>query len=117
MREYASPKLREAGEGEALDERYVEYYRTRCRDVEDDARHRPVEWLRWVDLEIDNIRPALQKCLATSHWRQGSSWPRPSATTGSPGAPRRVGAGSTSSSQLPRTYRTFRQMPFASAGG
>ena len=29
------------------------------------------EWLQWVDLEIDNIRSALQKCLARSDWRRG----------------------------------------------
>ena len=71
MREYASLKLQDAAEVEALDERYVEYYRTRCRDAEGDARHRTLEWLQWVGLEIDNIRSALQKCLATSDWRRG----------------------------------------------
>ena len=43
----------------------------RCRDAEDDARHRTLEWLQWVELEIDNIRSVLQKCLATSDWRRG----------------------------------------------
>ena len=31
----------------------------------------PLEWLQWVELEIDNIRSALQKCLAASDWRRG----------------------------------------------
>ncbi|HEX8508201.1 MAG TPA: LuxR C-terminal-related transcriptional regulator [Propionibacteriaceae bacterium] len=71
MREYASMKLRDAVEEEALDESFVEYYRTRCLEAEDDARHRTLDWLQWVELEIDNIRSALQKCLATSDWRRG----------------------------------------------
>jgi predicted ATPase/DNA-binding CsgD family transcriptional regulator len=71
MREYAGLKLKEAAEEDTLDESYVEYYRTRCRDAEAAARHHPVEWLHWVELEIDNIRSVLQKCLATSDWRRG----------------------------------------------
>ncbi len=71
MREYASLRLRDAAEEEVLEERYVEYYRIRCRDAEGDARHRTLEWLQWVELEIDNIRSVLQRCLATSDWRRG----------------------------------------------
>jgi predicted ATPase/DNA-binding CsgD family transcriptional regulator len=71
MREYANLKLREADEEDLLDERYVDYYRTHCLDVEDEARHRTLEWLQWVELEIDNIRSALQKCLAASDWLRG----------------------------------------------
>ncbi len=71
MREYAALKLRDAAEDGLLDERYVEYYTMRCLGAEDDARHRTLEWLQWVDLEIDNIRSALQKCLAASDWRRG----------------------------------------------
>ena len=85
MREYASLRLREAGEVERLDDVYVEYYRTQSRDRREallrDIRtvlrsgapgpNRTSEWLQWVDLEIDNIRSALQKCLAASDWRRG----------------------------------------------
>jgi predicted ATPase/DNA-binding CsgD family transcriptional regulator len=71
MREYAALRLRDAAEEEVLDESFVEYYRMRCLEAEDDARHRTLEWLQWVELEIDNIRSALQKCLATSDWRRG----------------------------------------------
>ena len=85
MREYASLKLRDAAEEELLDDVYVEYYRTRCRDVRAvllrdlraiqltrvPGRNRTLEWLQWVDLEIDNIRFALQKCLASADWRRG----------------------------------------------
>ncbi|HLM21929.1 MAG TPA: LuxR C-terminal-related transcriptional regulator [Propionibacteriaceae bacterium] len=71
MREYAGLKLRDADEQEVLDESYLAYYWARCLETEDDARHRTLEWLQWVELEIDNIRSALQKCLATSDWRRG----------------------------------------------
>src|SRR3712207_1931146 len=71
MREYASLKLADVGEQDVLDERYLEYYRRRCLDAEDDARHRTREWLQWVELEIDNIRSALANCLASSDWRRG----------------------------------------------
>ena len=85
MREYASLKLGEAGEVAHLDDAYIEYYRTRARDLRaallgdirsgrqarDPARNRTLEWLQWVDLEIDNIRSALQKCLAMSDWQRG----------------------------------------------
>jgi predicted ATPase len=71
MREYANLKLRDAAEEELLNDQYVEHYRRRCREAEDDARHQTLRWLQWVDLEIDNIRWALQKCLAASDWRRG----------------------------------------------
>ncbi len=85
MREYAALKLREAGEVELLDEVYVEHYRARSRDLRaallrdlqtvartDGPRpDRTIEWLDWLDLEIDNIRSALQKCLAAADWRRG----------------------------------------------
>jgi predicted ATPase/DNA-binding CsgD family transcriptional regulator len=71
MREYASLKLRDAAEENDLDESYVDYYRARCLQIENDARHGPLEWLQWVELEIDNIRSALQKCLAAADWRRG----------------------------------------------
>ena len=71
MREYAALRLHDAAEEEVLDESFVEYYRMRCLDAEDDARHRTLEWLQWVELEIDNIRSALQKILAASDWRRG----------------------------------------------
>ena len=85
MREYAGLKLRDAAEVELLDDAYVEYYRTRARDIRAvllrdiqavhrsgvPGRHRTLNWLQWVDLEIDNVRLALQKCVAASDWRRG----------------------------------------------
>ena len=47
------------------------YYRTRTLNIEDDFWHRPLAWLSWVRLEIDNITLALQKCLDASDWRRG----------------------------------------------
>ena len=64
MREYASLKLREAGEENAVELRCAEYYRTRCLRSVPEARYRLVEWLEWVDLEIDNIRSVLGRCLS-----------------------------------------------------
>ncbi|GAA1021623.1 LuxR family transcriptional regulator [Acrocarpospora pleiomorpha] len=63
MREYAAIKLREAGEEETLERRCAEYYGARCRRSAAEARFRLVEWLEWMDLEIDNVRFILRKCL------------------------------------------------------
>ena len=85
MREYASLKLQEAGEAAWLDDVFVEYYRTQSRDRRAVLLHdievalrsrvpgpnRTPAWLEWLDLEIDNIRSALHKCLAASDWRRG----------------------------------------------
>src|SRR5690606_17468047 len=84
MREYAGLKLKDAGEVEWLDDVFVEYYRTQARDrraallreIQVVLQSRPAEpnpthaWLRWLDLEIDNIRSALHTCLAASDWRR-----------------------------------------------
>jgi predicted ATPase/DNA-binding CsgD family transcriptional regulator len=64
MREYAGLKLRAAGEEEAVERRCSGYYRSRCRRSAAEARFRLVEWLAWMDLEIDNIRPVLRRCPA-----------------------------------------------------
>jgi predicted ATPase/DNA-binding CsgD family transcriptional regulator len=85
MREYANERLRDAGEVEALDDAYTDYYRARFRDLRADllrdisvilhsgvtAGHRTLDWLEMVDLEIDNIRSALQKCVDRNDWRRG----------------------------------------------
>lgn len=63
MREFARLKLREAGEEEAVEDRATEYYRSRCQRSFGDSRYRLAEWLQWVDLEIDNIRAVLGRCL------------------------------------------------------
>jgi predicted ATPase/DNA-binding CsgD family transcriptional regulator len=63
MREFAGLKLGEAGEREAVELRCAEYYRSRCRQSAIEGRYRLLDWLEWADLEIDNIRLVLQRCL------------------------------------------------------
>src|SRR5207302_2668730 len=64
MREFARLKLREAGEDEMVEDRANEYYRGRCQQSVGESRYRLAEWLDWMDLEIDNIRAVLGRCLA-----------------------------------------------------
>ncbi len=71
MREYALLKLRGAGEEEAVEGRSTEYYTSRCLLAAVDAQVRLVEYLAWIDLEIDNIRPVLRRCLVQADHRRG----------------------------------------------
>jgi DNA-binding CsgD family transcriptional regulator len=71
MREYARLKLREAGEEELLEERCVEYYCLRCQDAAEQARYRLVEWLEWMDLEIDNVRTVIGRCVGQTDATRG----------------------------------------------
>ena len=64
MREYAGLKLHAAGEAELIELRCADYYLGRCQQTIAEARYRLVEWLDWMDLEIDNIRSVLQRCEA-----------------------------------------------------
>jgi hypothetical protein len=63
MREYARLELREAGEEEVVELRCAEYYRSKCLRSAADARYGLLEWLEWMDLEIDNVRSVLRRCL------------------------------------------------------
>jgi predicted ATPase/DNA-binding CsgD family transcriptional regulator len=63
MREFASLRLRESGEVDLLEERCTEYYVSTCRRSAVGARYTLVAWLAWMDLEIDNIRSVLRRCL------------------------------------------------------
>jgi predicted ATPase/DNA-binding CsgD family transcriptional regulator len=63
IREYAGLKLHDAGEEDALTERWLEHYRTTCLRLADEARYRLVEWLAWAEMEIDNLRAVLSLCL------------------------------------------------------
>jgi predicted ATPase/DNA-binding CsgD family transcriptional regulator len=71
MREYAGLKVRQAGEQEAVELRCAEYYRERCARSAAGVRYRLVEWLDWMDLEIDNVRAVLQRCVANQDSRRG----------------------------------------------
>jgi predicted ATPase/DNA-binding CsgD family transcriptional regulator len=63
MREFASLKLAEAGEKQTVELRCAEYYRSQCQRSALEARYRLLEWLDWADLEIDNVRAVLRRCL------------------------------------------------------
>ncbi len=71
MREYARLKLREAGEEEAVERRCVEYYLRKCGQSAAGARFALLEWLGWMDLEIDNVRSVLRRCLDQADSRRG----------------------------------------------
>jgi predicted ATPase/DNA-binding CsgD family transcriptional regulator len=71
MREFARLKLGEAGEEEDVGLRCAEYYRSRCRRTALDSRYRLVEWLAWADLEIDNVRAVLHRCLTDTDAPRG----------------------------------------------
>jgi predicted ATPase/DNA-binding CsgD family transcriptional regulator len=64
MREFARLKLRDAGEQEVVDDQATEYYRSRCQAAVGESRYRLADWLQWMDLEIDNVRAVLGRCLA-----------------------------------------------------
>ena len=71
MREFAALELRAAGEEEAVELQCAEYYVSRCRRSAEWARYRLVEWLEWIDLEIDNIRSVLRRCLIRADVSRG----------------------------------------------
>ncbi len=73
MREYAGRKLVEAAERDGLERRCTEYYVATCGVMSPQARFRLPEWLAWMDLEIDNIRSVLRRCLVSSDSRNGIS--------------------------------------------
>ena len=72
MREYAARKLGEAGERDDLERRCTDYYVATC------ARHVAAApgsgfppGCAWMDLEIDNIRSVLRRCLVSSDSMNG----------------------------------------------
>src|SRR5437870_5249164 len=71
MREYAGRKLHDAGEEDAVQLRCTEYYLSRCQQMALEARFQLPSWLAWMDLEIDNIRSVLRRCLVHSDSRPG----------------------------------------------
>ena len=54
-----------------LRDRCIEHYRTTCLRLAEQARYRLVEWLAWMDLEIDNIRAVLFDCVASGDLARG----------------------------------------------
>jgi predicted ATPase/DNA-binding CsgD family transcriptional regulator len=63
MREYTRLKLREAGEQDAVEERCTDHYVAVCRKFAAHNRFRLLPWLEWMEVEVDNIRSVLQRCL------------------------------------------------------
>ena len=71
MREYASAKLREAGEQQTVERRCVDYYVLRLQRSSFQARYVLIEWLEWMDLEIDNVRSILRWCVTHGDFASG----------------------------------------------
>jgi len=71
MREYAARKLRDAGEDDDVQERCTAYYSSTAQRLAPQARFRLPDWLAWMDLEIDNIRSVLRRCLVDSDSARG----------------------------------------------
>lgn len=71
MREYAHLELREAGEEDAVELRCTEYYLSRCQRSAVDARYHLLQWLEWTDLEIENLRSVLRRCLNYGDFQRG----------------------------------------------
>ena len=63
MREFAGLKLRESGEEDSVELRCAEYYHATCQRSALEGRYRLLGWLEWADLEIDNVRAVMQRCL------------------------------------------------------
>ena len=72
MREYARLRLHEvAGEEEDLELRCADYYLSRCAHFAVEGRHRLLPWLAWMELEIDNVRAVLRRCMDRGDSRRG----------------------------------------------
>ncbi len=70
-REYAAEKLRASGEEHSTRIAFTDHYLSTCRDESEGARFHLVEWLRWVDLEIDNLRAVLYRLHSDGNSGQG----------------------------------------------
>jgi predicted ATPase/DNA-binding CsgD family transcriptional regulator len=63
MREYASRRLDDTGERQDVEERCTHYFVSTCQATALESRFRLLDWLAWMDLEIDNIRAVLRRCI------------------------------------------------------
>jgi predicted ATPase/DNA-binding CsgD family transcriptional regulator len=71
MREYAAMKAHQAGEADIVDGRCADYYWDASRQTLPQARYRLVEWLDWMNLEIDNVRSVLHRCISNQDSQRG----------------------------------------------
>src|SRR5215218_1378938 len=73
MGEYTRLKLREAGEEDVVELRCADFYVSRCRRAaEQPVRYELPGWLEWMELEIDNIRSVLRRCLIHADFPRGT---------------------------------------------
>jgi predicted ATPase/DNA-binding CsgD family transcriptional regulator len=71
MREYARLKLHETGEEDAVELSCADYYLLRCAHFAVEGRYRLLPWLAWIELEIDNVRAVLRRCMDHEDSRRG----------------------------------------------
>lgn len=72
MREYAALRLRDANEVAAVHERCTAYYVKTCAEAGGQAaRYRLATWLEWTEMEIDNLRSVLSRCLSLRDFSRG----------------------------------------------
>lgn len=71
MREYARLRLRATSDEDTAERRYSEHYLSQCRRFAAEGRHRLVAWLRWMDIEADNVRSALGRYRDQGDARRG----------------------------------------------
>jgi DNA-binding NarL/FixJ family response regulator len=71
MREYASAMLQEGGERDVVEARFADYYISKCQPSLSQARFALLEWLAWIDLEIDNVRSILRRCVIQGDFERG----------------------------------------------
>ena len=63
MREFALDRTRAAGEEAVIGERFIDHYVSTCGRASADARFDLIAWLAWMDVEIDNVRAVLRRCV------------------------------------------------------
>jgi len=71
IREYTALKLRDAREEAQVLDRHARYYTSRCQQSKEEAWYSPLDWLEWMDAEIDNIRALLKRYLDSSRYKAG----------------------------------------------
>lgn len=71
MRAYADARLLRSDPERAWPERCLDHYVTVCSKFAEGARSRLLEWIPWVELEIDNLRGVLRQCLAKGEVSRG----------------------------------------------
>ena len=63
MREFARLALLASGGADTVELRCADHYLTRCLQVAVAGRYRLLPSLAWLDMEIDNIRAVLRRCI------------------------------------------------------